>query len=117
MQFGHAGAQARGDMETAAAKNKAMQEAGFHVPESFDKLPDMVNQAGFLGRPKKREKLGGTPLSPERCIHIIHSVNLDPPPKEEDGSRCPHKGTSQNGTREAVVSAECLFNPPQKKTR
>ncbi|CAJ1374864.1 unnamed protein product [Effrenium voratum] len=44
VQFGHAGAQARGDMETAAAKNKAMQEAGFHVPESFDKLPDMVNQ-------------------------------------------------------------------------
>jgi len=42
VQFGHAGAQARGDMETAAAKNKAMAEAGFHVPESFDKLPEMI---------------------------------------------------------------------------
>jgi len=29
-------------METAAAKNKAMKEAGFHVPDSFDKLPEMV---------------------------------------------------------------------------
>merc|ERR1712151_1458311 len=42
VQFGHAGAQARGDMETAAAKNKAMKEAGFYVPESFDKLPGMI---------------------------------------------------------------------------
>lgn len=42
VQFGHAGAQARGDMETAAAKNKAMKEAGFHVPDSFDKLPETI---------------------------------------------------------------------------
>jgi len=44
VQFGHAGAQARGDTETAAAKNKAMKEAGFFVPDSFDKLPEMVEQ-------------------------------------------------------------------------
>mmetsp|Transcript_70293 Transcript_70293/g.147163 ORF Transcript_70293/g.147163 Transcript_70293/m.147163 type:complete len:663 (-) Transcript_70293:138-2126(-) len=44
VQFGHAGAQARGDMETAAAKNKAMREAGFFVPESFDKLPEMISK-------------------------------------------------------------------------
>jgi len=44
VQFGHAGAQARGDMETAKAKNKAMKEAGFHVPDSFDKLPEMIAQ-------------------------------------------------------------------------
>ncbi|CAE7899149.1 ACLY, partial [Symbiodinium microadriaticum] len=44
VQFGHAGAQARGDMETAAAKNKAMKEAGFHVPDSFDLLPEMINK-------------------------------------------------------------------------
>eukprot|EP00931_Biecheleriopsis_adriatica_P071923 TRINITY_DN458_c0_g1_i10.p1 TRINITY_DN458_c0_g1~~TRINITY_DN458_c0_g1_i10.p1 ORF type:complete len:1110 (+),score=297.79 TRINITY_DN458_c0_g1_i10:64-3330(+) len=44
VQFGHAGAQARGDMETAAAKNKAMKEAGFHVPDSFDQLPAMINK-------------------------------------------------------------------------
>merc|ERR1712203_933468 len=44
VQFGHAGAQARGDMETAAAKNKAMKEAGFYVPDSFDKLPSTINE-------------------------------------------------------------------------
>merc|ERR550539_871526 len=44
VQFGHAGAQARGDMETAAAKNAAMKEAGFHVPESFDKLPETISK-------------------------------------------------------------------------
>merc|ERR1711988_1695124 len=44
VQFGHAGAQARGDMETAAAKNKAMKEAGIYVPDSFDKLPDMISK-------------------------------------------------------------------------
>jgi len=42
VQFGHAGAQARGDMETAAAKNKAMKEAGMIVPDSFDKLPETL---------------------------------------------------------------------------
>jgi len=42
VQFGHAGAQARGDTETAAAKNKAMAEVGFYVPESFDKLPETI---------------------------------------------------------------------------
>jgi len=30
-------------METAAAKNKAMKEAGFHVPDSFDKLPELIS--------------------------------------------------------------------------
>merc|ERR1711988_472756 len=44
VQFGHAGAQARGDMETAAAKNKAMKEAGFRVPDSFDKLPETIEK-------------------------------------------------------------------------
>merc|ERR1719262_1302946 len=44
VQFGHAGAQARGDMETAAAKNKAMKEAGIRVPDSFDRLPDMISE-------------------------------------------------------------------------
>jgi ATP citrate (pro-S)-lyase len=43
VQFGHAGAQARGDMETAAAKNKAMKEAGIIVPDSFDKLPETIS--------------------------------------------------------------------------
>merc|ERR1719324_2035039 len=38
VQFGHAGAQARGGSETAKAKNKAMQEAGIIVPKTFNEL-------------------------------------------------------------------------------
>ena len=38
VQFGHAGAMARGDLETAAAKNKALTDAGAFVPQSFDAI-------------------------------------------------------------------------------
>lgn len=44
VQFGHAGAQARGNLETAKAKNEAMKAAGIHVPNSFDGLPQMLSQ-------------------------------------------------------------------------
>merc|ERR1719476_962053 len=44
VQFGHAGAQARGDMETAASKNAAMKAAGIHVPDSFDQLPGLIKE-------------------------------------------------------------------------
>jgi len=43
VQFGHAGASANADRETAAAKNKAMKEAGIYVPESFNELPATIN--------------------------------------------------------------------------
>ncbi|XP_065090279.1 ATP-citrate synthase isoform X2 [Ochlerotatus camptorhynchus] len=42
VQFGHAGSCANSDRETAAAKNKALTDAGAHVPDSFDNLGDMV---------------------------------------------------------------------------
>ena len=44
VQFGHAGASANADAETAAAKNKAMAEAGIHVPESFNDLPRVIHE-------------------------------------------------------------------------
>ena len=44
VQFGHAGASANADRETAAAKNKAMAEAGIYVPASFNDLPATINQ-------------------------------------------------------------------------
>ena len=44
VQFGHAGASANADAETAAAKNKAMAEAGIYVPESFNELPATINK-------------------------------------------------------------------------
>ncbi len=44
VQFGHAGASANADAETAAAKNKAMAEAGIYVPASFNDLPGTINE-------------------------------------------------------------------------
>lgn len=42
VQFGHAGAMARGDLETAAAKNAALKAAGAVVPKSFDAIGDTM---------------------------------------------------------------------------
>merc|ERR1711985_106891 len=44
VQFGHAGAQARGDMEKARAKNAAMKEAGIIVPQSFNQLGEEIHK-------------------------------------------------------------------------
>jgi ATP-citrate lyase alpha-subunit len=43
VQFGHAGASANDDRETAEAKNNAMREAGIHVPKTFNDLPAEIN--------------------------------------------------------------------------
>ncbi|KAJ6099424.1 hypothetical protein N7467_000959 [Penicillium canescens] len=44
VQFGHAGASANSDLETAVAKNKAMREAGIYVPETFEDLPQTLKE-------------------------------------------------------------------------
>jgi ATP-citrate lyase alpha-subunit len=44
VQFGHAGASANADSETAEYKNKAMAEAGIHVPASFNDLPAKIKE-------------------------------------------------------------------------
>merc|ERR1712232_552980 len=44
VQFGHAGAQARGDMEKARAKNTAMKDAGIIVPQSFNQLGEEIQK-------------------------------------------------------------------------
>jgi len=43
VQFGHAGSCANSDRETAVAKNKALSEAGAHVPQSFDSLGEIIH--------------------------------------------------------------------------
>lgn len=42
VQFGHAGSCANAEAETAVAKNKALAEAGAHVPKSFDELGHVI---------------------------------------------------------------------------
>ncbi len=43
VQFGHAGASANTELETAAHKNQAMREAGIRVPKSFNDLPEIIS--------------------------------------------------------------------------
>ena len=38
----HAGALANSQLETAASKNKAMAEAGIHVPATFEEMPSLL---------------------------------------------------------------------------
>ncbi|CUS11142.1 unnamed protein product [Tuber aestivum] len=42
VQFGHAGSFANSQLETAASKNAAMKEAGFHVPDTFEEFPQTL---------------------------------------------------------------------------
>jgi len=56
VQFGHAGASANSDMETAEAKNRAMAEAGIHVPKSFNDLPAEI--AGVYNQLKAEGVIG-----------------------------------------------------------
>ena len=44
VQFGHAGAKAGAERETADAKNRALREAGALVPDSFNDIPDLIRQ-------------------------------------------------------------------------
>jgi ATP-citrate lyase alpha-subunit len=44
LQFGHAGAMAGSEMETANAKNKALAEVGVIVPESYDDFGDKIKE-------------------------------------------------------------------------
>ncbi|KAI8873083.1 citrate synthase [Ramicandelaber brevisporus] len=44
VQFGHAGALANSDLETADAKNTAMRNAGIIVPETFEDMPAVMAQ-------------------------------------------------------------------------
>lgn len=44
VQFGHAGASAGDDCETASAKNKAFREVGAFVPESFEGFGELLRK-------------------------------------------------------------------------
>jgi ATP citrate (pro-S)-lyase len=44
VQFGHAGACAAGEEETALAKNVALRKRGVYVPESFDGFGEAINE-------------------------------------------------------------------------
>jgi len=65
VQFGHAGASANGEMETAEYKNNAMKEAGIHVPDTFNDLPAKIKEVF--------ESLNLAPI-PEPEINVVPKV-------------------------------------------
>jgi ATP-citrate lyase alpha-subunit len=62
VQFGHAGASANAESETAEYKNRAMAEAGIHVPATFNDLPAKIKEVF--------ESLNIAPI-PEPEINVI----------------------------------------------
>jgi ATP-citrate lyase alpha-subunit len=65
VQFGHAGASANAETETAEYKNKAMAEAGIHVPATFNDLPAKIKEVF--------ESLN-IPAIPEPEINVVPKV-------------------------------------------
>lgn len=65
VQFGHAGASANAERETAEAKNKAMAEAGIHVPATFNDLPAKIKEV--------YESLNIAPI-PEPEMNVVPKV-------------------------------------------
>jgi ATP-citrate lyase alpha-subunit len=65
VQFGHAGASANADSETAEYKNRAMAEAGIHVPATFNDLPAKIKEVF--------ESLNIAPI-PEPEINVVPKV-------------------------------------------
>ncbi|KAF2401308.1 ATP-citrate synthase-like protein subunit 1 [Trichodelitschia bisporula] len=66
VQFGHAGSFANSQLETAVTKNKAMKEAGFHVPDTFEDLPEVL-----LALYQKLVKEGAIKPKPEPVVPKI----------------------------------------------
>ena len=74
VQFGHAGACANSNQETALAKNSALRAAGALVPDTFEKLPDLLVEvyeklcaAGTLV-PKPEVEPPKIPIDYVRCV-------------------------------------------------
>jgi ATP-citrate lyase alpha-subunit len=64
VQFGHAGASANSEMETATAKNLAMKQAGINVPDSMAGLSELITK--FSAKRRNRED----------TIELLNNYNL-----------------------------------------
>ncbi|GMT32112.1 hypothetical protein PFISCL1PPCAC_23409, partial [Pristionchus fissidentatus] len=71
VQFGHAGASAHGQGETAAAKNAALKEAGANVPASFDDLGKTI--ASVYGELVERGVIVPQPEVPPPAVPMDYS--------------------------------------------
>jgi len=66
VQFGHAGALALGQRQTAAAKNAYLKQCGAHVPSSFDQFDDVLRDVF-----KAQVAAGNIVLKPEPPVPSI----------------------------------------------
>ena len=67
VQFGHAGAKADTQKETAQAKNDAFREAGAYVPSSFDDYGDEVRKVFQMLHGQRR---GGAEIAEQKAPKI-----------------------------------------------
>merc|ERR1712137_283553 len=104
VQFGHAGAQARGDMEKSVAKNAAMKEAGIIVPASFNQLGEECSYAGVPISRVVQEQMGfGGAISllwfrrrlPDYCLRFLEMCL----------TICADHGPAVSGAHNTVVCA------------
>ncbi|KAJ5611236.1 ATP-citrate synthase subunit 1 [Penicillium lagena] len=76
VQFGHAGASANSQLETAVYKNKAMREAGIHVPDTFEDMPALVKQVYDAELKKGSIKPAPEPVVPKIPIDYSWAQEL-----------------------------------------
>jgi succinyl-CoA synthetase alpha subunit len=89
VQFGHAGAMARGEAETADAKNAVLKEAGAYVPSSYDDLDDLIREVyddlrakGIIIEEKEEVEpqeipAGYNPQTMRKATNIISTISDD----------------------------------------
>ncbi len=77
VQFGHAGARAGTDKESADAKNKALKEAGIIVPDSFEALEEAIKET-FKKTGLPEHLMEYPPALPERKqTHFTSTISDD----------------------------------------
>lgn len=72
IQFGHAGASAHSNMETAKFKNRYMKHSGIFVPDTFEDLPKLLNkvyiQSGGITKSKEPTNLPPIPMNYKKAV-------------------------------------------------
>ncbi len=80
-QFGHAGAQARTEEESADAKNEALRRAGALVPDRFEDFESVVrdtaHKAGIQKQQGEEEGVDVSLFQGRRLSHIISTISDD----------------------------------------
>lgn len=81
VQFGHAGAKAGKEIESAEAKNKALRESGIIVPHSFQELENTITEVfkriGDGREGTMKEKIDPPTIPPRIPTHFTTTISSD----------------------------------------